>query len=132
MARAAPVGDSSNIADSVFRLSRAVTDLGDHAAMGTCSTAVQWLTETGRLHSGNETERTSVLELLWGSLSAEHPNPRSDAISALESIYDFGDLAALLGDDRVRELRRRIQDARSEALDSGAAGDLAAAERLVP
>lgn len=132
MAKAAPAGDSSDTAGSLLRLSRAATDSGDDATIGTCLTALKWLAETGRLHTRSDAERKSAFGLLWRSLSAGHPSTRSAAVHALEAIYDFGDLAVLLGDDGVQELRGRIREARSEASDAMVAEDLASAERLLP
>ena len=123
---------NSAVPKLIFELARAVAEVGDDAAMQTCLNAMKWLVETERLRPLEDKDRQSVLQLLWRSLDSDVFNTRESGLDALTSIHDFGDLVALLGQDRVRELRRRIHEARSEAPDGEAAEDLASAERLLP
>lgn len=122
----------SDLPTLIFALARAVAEVGDDAAMQTCLNAMKWLIETERLHPLEDKDRQSVLQLLWRSLDSDVFNTRESGLDTLTSIHDFGDLVELLGQDRVRELRRRIHEARSEAPDGEAAEDLASAERLLP
>ncbi|MGH9223341.1 MAG: hypothetical protein ACRD2W_06055 [Acidimicrobiales bacterium] len=114
-----------------FDLLKIVGRIDDWPASAGCLDLVKLLVEDQGLEPRDGADRLSLLDLLWRSLAAEHPNARSAAVHTLEAIYDFGDLARLLGDDGVREMRHRVHKARSEA--GGAlAEDLASAERLLP
>jgi hypothetical protein len=129
---AAPTGSrESDTPKLIFGLARGVGEVGDDAAMQTCLNAMKWLIETERLPPLEDTDRESVLQLLWRSLDSDVFNTRESGLDTLASIHDFGDLMKLLGQHRVQALRRRIKEARSEAADGELAEDLAAAERLL-
>lgn len=121
-----------DLPELIFALAAAVAEVGDDAAMQTCLNAMKWLIETQRLHPLEDQDRQSVLQLLWRSLDSDVANTRESGLDTLTSIHDFGDLVELLGQDRVRELRRWVHEARAEAPDAEAAEDLASAERLLP
>ncbi len=124
--------EAARLSSTAFDILKIVRPINDWPASAGCLDLMKGLAADRRLKPRDDTDRVALLEVLWQCASGEHPNARSAAVYALEAIYDFGDIAGLLGDDGVQELRRRIHDARSVTWESGVAEDLAAAERLLP
>lgn len=120
----------SDVPELIFQLARGVTEVDDDAAIQTCLNAVKWLNETERLRPRDEHDQQTLLELLSRSLDSDVYNTRESGLDTLTSIYDFGDLVELLGDEGTQELRRRVHQALSEA-DGELAEDLSSAERLL-
>jgi hypothetical protein len=124
-------GSVSNVSELFFELADGVAEFNDDAALRTCLNAMKWLNESGRLRPLKVRDRQSALELLWRGLGSDLYNTRESGLDTLTSIHDFGDLVELLGDDGAEELRRRIQEARSEA-GGEVADDLESAKSVLP